>query len=79
MDWLPPDRWRVGQIVRIRSQQISLVDLVPGSVSLLVRLDRNGGSGQDHAFAPTLLGHEQASAARIARGAVQVVRVRVVF
>lgn len=79
MDWLPPDRWHVGQTIRIRSQQISIVDLDPGSVALRVRLDRAGESGQDQPFTPRLIGHEHASATKIVAGAVEVARLRVVF
>ncbi|HWE62081.1 MAG TPA: hypothetical protein VHB98_10245, partial [Chloroflexota bacterium] len=77
MDWLPPDRWRVGQLVRIRSQQLSFVDLQPGSVSLRLRID-DGGSRQDHVFAPRLIGDEQAFVV-LPDDSFEVARLRIVF
>jgi len=57
LDWLPPDRWPVGAIVRFTSQQISIVEIVPGSVDLQLHCSLGAGR-QDPAFQPRLIGHE---------------------
>jgi len=57
LDWLPPDRWPVGAIVRFTSQQISIVEIVPGSVDLQLHCSLGVGR-QDPAFQPRLMGHE---------------------
>lgn len=79
LDWLPANAWPVGSIVRLQSPQISFVTVDPGSMSLRVRFEVAGRSGQDPAFAPRLLGDEQAPDIAVDGNALQVAQVRIVF
>ena len=79
IDWLSPRRWPVGALVRIRSRQLSIVNIDPGSVSFRVLFNQATGSGQDPAFAPRLMGDEQGRDLAILGGALQVARIPITF
>ena len=79
LDWLPPDRWSVGGIVRFMSQQISIVEIAPGSVDLQLHFSRGRVGGQDPAFQPRLMVHESAPSIVVLGDGLRVARLPVVL
>jgi uncharacterized membrane protein len=54
-EWLPMSAWRPGQVVRVRSVQISLVDTNRGSDSIRLDVDRSVAGGEAKSFAPLVV------------------------
>jgi hypothetical protein len=77
--WLPLDTWKAGEIIRVRSTQLSIVDLDSGEVSIRLQVTTTGAGGQVLSFTPRLVMSPSNSDYSIVGTTLQVARVRVSF
>ena len=78
-DWLPMSTWRPGQIVRVRSVQISLIDTSRGSDAIRLEVDYGPGSGRFRAFAPRLVAVHNYTDYHIVDATLEVARIQVSY
>ena len=78
-DWLPMSTWQPGEIIVVRSQQISLVDTNLGSDAFRLEVEYHPKSGQTVSFAPRLVVMHNESNYRVVGAALEVARISVTY
>jgi hypothetical protein len=78
-DWLPLATWEPGEIVQVRSQQLTIVDLESGQASIRVAVRSTAESGHFFTFTPRLLVAFKGSAYQIVDSTLQVASIHVSF
>jgi hypothetical protein len=78
-DWLPMSTWRPGQIIVVRSQQISLVDTNLGSDAIRLSVQYHPRGGQTRSFAPRLVVMHNYTGYRVVGAGLEVARIPVSY
>jgi len=78
-DWLPMSTWRPGQIVTVRSRQISIVQNYPGLVGLRLQVVQLSPTGHTTALVPRLLADRASPIYNISGTTLQVAQADVSF